>query len=158
MPDDCSRTKSDNASRLLKSPTKINIVSSFSIFRIEATNIFKGPSIKRHVTAWDVLSDCIGEQNVAGTARCGCDTGLDPILPRRCNVWSADSRIVATDQRANQIVEPIDVRHAVRVGIGEHFAFCRSCACVARVAQAMIALMDVANLRKLRSDVSGVVG
>ncbi len=45
-----------------------------------------------------------------------------------------------------------------RVGVGQDFAFGRGRAGVAGVTQAVIALMNVADVRKLRRDVSGVVG
>ena len=61
MPNDGGRTESNYAAGLLESPAKINIVTGFVLFRVEAADIFKGPSIKRHVTARDVLGDCVGD-------------------------------------------------------------------------------------------------
>src|SRR5205823_4085846 len=65
MPDDGRRTKRDDAAGLLQTPAKIDIVAGGVIFRIESANLFESPAIKRHVTAWNVLGDCVGKQNVA---------------------------------------------------------------------------------------------
>src|SRR5437667_8510272 len=101
MPHDRSRAESNDAPGLLNSPAKINIISGFAVFGIEAANIVKRPSIKRHVTARNMLRDRIGEQNVTGPPGRSRDAGLDPILRQRCNVRSAHSGVVAAYQSAN---------------------------------------------------------
>ena len=157
MPDDCRRTESNDPTGLLNPPAKIDVVTGFMVLGIETADAFKSPSIKGHVTAWNMLCDCIGKQDMAGaTGRCR-DAGLNPILRWWRHVRSAHARIIAAYQRTDQVIEPIDIGHAVGIGVSQHFAP-RSCsACVASVAQSMIALMDVAHLRELRGSVSCVV-
>ena len=60
---------------------------------------------------------------MAGAARCSCNTRLNPVLCGRRNVRSADAGIIAADKRADEVIEPICIRHAVRVRVGKHFAF-----------------------------------
>ena len=134
MPDDCGWTESNDPSGLLDTPAKIDVIPGFAVFGIEAAQAFKRPAIKRHVTAGDVLGDCIGKQDMAWTAWRCCNTRLNPIFCRRCNVRSAHPGIIATHERADHIVEPIHVRHAVGVGVGKHFTLCSSGASVPRVA------------------------
>ena len=122
VPDDCSWTECNDPSGLLDSPAKIDIIAGLAIFRIEAARGFKRPTVKRHVTAGNVFGDCVSKQNMTGAAGCRSNASLNPILCRRCDVRSANSGIIAAYKRANQIVEPIHVRHAVRIRIGEHFA------------------------------------
>src|SRR5438105_1119961 len=137
MPDDCSWTESNDPSSLLNSPAKIDVVSGLTIFGIEAARAFKRPPVKSHVTAGNVLCDFVGKQNMAGAARSRSHAGLNPILCRRCNVRSADSGIITADKCADQIIEPIHVWHAVRIRVGEHFAFGSGGAGVAGVTQPM---------------------
>ena len=93
----------------------------------------------------NVLRDRVGEEHVARSAGRRRDTGLDPVFRRRRNVRPADPRIIAAHERADQIIEPVRIGHAVGVGVGEHFAFGRGRAGVARVTQAVIVLPDVAD-------------
>src|SRR5437870_2160878 len=86
VPDDCGWTESNHPSSLLDSPAKIDIVPRFMVFGIEAAHAFKRPAIKRHVTAGNVLGNCIRKQDMTRTAGCRCNTRLNPILCRWCNV------------------------------------------------------------------------
>src|SRR6266508_376587 len=122
MPDDCGRTERDYPSSLLNSPAEIDVVASLAIFGIESAYSFEGPTVKRHVTTGNMLGDCIRKQNMVWSARRPSNARLNPILCRRRDVWSAYSGVIATDKSANQVVQPIDVRHAVRIGVGKHFA------------------------------------
>jgi hypothetical protein len=101
VPNDCSGAERNHATGLLQPPAKIDIVTSFMIFGIEAANVFESPAIERHVTPGNVFGDGVGEQDVAGAARRRCDTSLDPILRWRRNVWPAYAGIIATYQRAD---------------------------------------------------------
>src|SRR5207249_7612338 len=117
-----SWTESNDASSLLDSPAKIDVVSGLAIFGIEAAGIFKRPTVKSHVTTGNMLGDYVSKENMARTAGCRSNACLNPILCRRCYVRSADSCVVAAYKRADQIIQPIHVCHAVRIGVGEHFA------------------------------------
>ena len=157
MPHDRSWTESNDPSRLLNSPAEINVVTGLAIFGIEAGHAFKCPAVKGHVTTGNVLGYRVGKQNVIWPARRRSNACLYPILCRRRDVRAAHSGVIATYKRANQIVEPISVRHTVRIGVGQHFAFCGSGTGVAGVTQSMIALMNIAHLRELCGDVGRVV-
>jgi hypothetical protein len=80
------------------------------------------------------------------------DAGLDPVFRRRRNVRPTDPSIVTADERADEVIEPVGIRHAVGVGIGEHFALGRGRTGVARVTKTVVLLPDVADLRKARGD------
>src|SRR6266480_2868883 len=101
VPHDRGRAESNDATCLLKSPAKIDIVASLVVFGIEATDVFKRPPIERHVTTRNVLGDYVCEQNMAGPARRCRHTGLDPVLCRRGHVWPADSSVIAAQERAD---------------------------------------------------------
>ena len=158
MPDDRRRTKRDHKTSLLEPPAKIDVIPGFTIFGVEAANALKCPTMERHVTTRNVFRDDVGEQNVAGTARRRCDTGLDPVFCRWRDVRTACSRIATAQKSADQIIEPIDVRHAVGIGIGKHVALRRCGAGITGVTQSLIALMDVTHPRELRRDVSCIIG
>ena len=83
---------------------------------------------------------------------------MDPILRRWRDIGPAHSGEFPTNERADQVIKPVDVGHAVRVGISKHFTFGRGRAGVASVTEAVIFLMNVTHVRKLRGDLSGVVG
>ena len=112
----------------------------------------------RHVTAGNVFGDGVGKQNMAGPARRRCDTSLNPVLCRWRDVRAAYSRIVAAQKGGDQIIEPIDIRHAVGIGVGKNFALRRGGAGIAGVAQAMISFDGCSAPRELRRDVSRVIG
>ena len=61
VPHDRGRAKSNDATCLLKSPAKIDIVAGLVVFGIEATDVFKRPPIERHVTTRNVLGDYVCE-------------------------------------------------------------------------------------------------
>src|SRR6266540_729944 len=88
MPDDRGRTESNDPTSLLDSPAKIDVIPGLAIFGIEASRAFKRPPVKSHVTAGNVLCDCVSKQNMAGAAGCRCNACLNPILCRRCDVRS----------------------------------------------------------------------
>src|SRR5512132_457463 len=133
MPDDRGRTERDDPSSLLNSPAKIDVVAGFAIFGIEPAYTFEGPTVKRHVTTGNMLSHRIRKQNMVWSARRSSNARLNPILCRRRDVWSPYSGVIATNKRANHVVQPIDVCHAVGIGVGQHFALGSSRAGVAGV-------------------------
>ncbi len=154
VPHDCSWTECDDPASLLDSPAKIDVIPGLVIFGIEAACAFKCPPVKSHVTSGNVLGDCVSKQNMTWSARCRGNARLDPILCRRRDVRSADSGIIAADKRADQVVQPIDVCHAVRIGVGEHFTFRSRGAGVAGVTQPMVALVNVSHPWELRRNVA----
>src|SRR5438093_4809362 len=91
VPHNCSRTECNDPASLLDSPAKVDVIASLVIFRVETACAFKCPPVKSHVTAGNVLGDCVSKQNMAGTAGRGSNARLNPILCRRRDVWSADS-------------------------------------------------------------------
>ena len=101
VPHDCSGAERNHTAGLLKSPAKIDVVTGFVVFDIEAADVFEGPPVERHVTTWNVFGDGVGEQNVAGTTRCRRHTSLDPILRRGCDVRPAHARIIAAHEHAD---------------------------------------------------------
>src|SRR2546429_8818123 len=101
VPHDRGRAKSNDATCLLKSPAKIDIVAGLVVFGIEATDVFKRPPIERHVTTRNVLGDYVGEQNMAGSARRCRHTGLDPVLCRRGHALFTHSTLNAPPKRAD---------------------------------------------------------
>src|SRR5262245_60743361 len=119
MPNDRRRTERDYPAGLLNSPAEIHVVASLAIFGIESADPFEGPTVKRHVTTGNMLGDRIRKQNMIRPSGRGSNACLNPILRRRRDVWSADSSVIATHKRANQVVQPIGVRHAVRIGVGQ---------------------------------------
>src|ERR1700746_3376712 len=84
VPHDCSWAESDDPASLLNSPAKIDVVPSLAIFGIEAARAFKCPPVKSHVTAGNVLGDCVGKQHMTWTAGCRSNARLNPILCWRC--------------------------------------------------------------------------
>src|SRR5262245_22325541 len=157
MPDDRGRAERDYLSTLLNSPAEIHVVAGLAIFGIESAYTIEGPTVKRHVTTWNMFGDCIREQNMVWSARRRSNARLDPILCRRRDVWSSDSGVIATDKRANQVVQPINVRHAVGIGVGQYFALGSSRSRVASVTQSMVGLMNVSHPRELRGDAGSVI-
>src|SRR5262245_54172305 len=133
VPNDRGRTERDHPAALLNSPAEIHVVASLAIFGIESAHTFEGPAVKCHVTTGDMFGDRIGKQNMVWSARRGSNAGLNPILCRRRDVWPTYSGVIAADKRANQIVQPINVRHAVGIGVGQYFALGSSCPGVAGV-------------------------
>src|ERR1700730_3497031 len=101
MPYDGGRAESDDATSLLKSPAKIDIVAGLVIFDIEPTDVLKGPSVEGHVTAGNVLRDCVREQNMTRPARRCRDTGLIPMLRGRSHIGPAHSGIFVAHERAD---------------------------------------------------------
>ena len=80
---------------------------------------------------------------MARAARRGGDSGLDPIHGRRRDVRAADPRDNRREsKRADQIVKPVGIGHAIGVGIGEDVARGGSGAGIAREAEAHVALDD----------------
>ena len=101
VPDDRGGTKSDDAAGLLQAPAKIDIVARFMIFRVKATDLFEGPTIKCHVTAGNVFGDRVSQQNVTrSTGRSG-HAGLNRVLRRRTDIRSAYARVFAAGERAD---------------------------------------------------------
>src|SRR5215470_10478519 len=123
MPDDRSWTERDYATGLLNSPAEIDVVTRLAIFGIESAYSFESPKVKRHVTTGNMLCHGIREQNMIWAAGRCSNACLNPILCGRGNVWSADSRIIATDKRNNEVVQPIGIRHAVRIGVRQDLTF-----------------------------------
>ena len=101
MPDNCSRAESYDPTCLLNSPAKIDVIAGFMIFGIEAADAFKRPTIECHVTAGNMFGDRVGKQDVAGAARRGCDTRLDPILGWWRDVWPPYPCIIAAHESAD---------------------------------------------------------
>ena len=158
VPDQRRGAEPDDTAGLLQTPAEIHIVPGLVIFRVKAADAFKRPAIKSHVTAGNMFCDGIGEEHVTGTTRGRGHAGLDPILRGRRDVRAAHAGEVAGDERADQIVEPVAVGHAIGVGIGEDLALGGSGARVARMTQPMILLVNIADVRKAGGNLAGVIG
>src|SRR5437667_9768872 len=116
MPDDCRRTKRNDPAGLLDPPAKIDVVTGFMVLGIETADAFKSPSIKGHVTAGNMLCDCIGKQDMAGpTGRCR-DAGSNPILRWWGHVRAANARIIPAYRRTAQGIEPDSLAQDVGIG------------------------------------------
>src|ERR1039457_4106220 len=148
MPNERCRTEGDLVSRLLDPPAKIDVVAGLVVLWIESTDAFKRPAVPRHVTAGNVFGDGVRQEDMTRSARRGGDAGLHPIPRRRRNIRSTYSRIFAAQERAQEIIEPIRIGHAVRVGVRENFAFCDGRAVVSSVTQTVIGLVEVTDVRK----------
>src|SRR4029450_6472523 len=98
VPDDRGRTERNHTTRLLKPPAKIDVIPGLMIFRIEAADALKRPPLERHVTTGNVFGNRVGQQNVAGTARSRCDTGLNPMVCRWRGGRAAHSRSAAAPE------------------------------------------------------------
>ena len=158
MPDNRGGTESDDATGLLQTPAKINIVARFMIFGIKTADLVEGPAVKRHVTARNVFGLGIGKQDVARSSRRSGHARLNRVLRRRTHVRPANARVLAAQKRADQIIKPIRIGHAVRIGVGKNFALGRGRARIASVTQTEIGLMNVTNGRKFRRNLRGVIG
>src|SRR5574338_1281637 len=123
MPDDRGWAERDNSASLLNAPAEIDVVAGLAIFGIEPAYTFEGPTVKSHITTGNMLGDGVREQHMIRPARRGSDARLDPVLCGRRDVRSANTGIIATEERANQVIQPIGIGHAVRIGIGEDIAF-----------------------------------
>src|SRR5215472_11377963 len=133
MPNDCGWTEGNYPPSLLNSPAEIHVVAGLPIFGIESADAFESPTVKCHVTTGNMLCDRVGKQNMVWSPWRRSNAGLNPILCWRRDVWSTDSGVIAADKRANQVIQPIGVCHAVGIGVGQHFALRSSRAGVAGV-------------------------
>ena len=158
MPDNRGRAKRDDVAFLLQTPAEIDVVSGLAILDVEAADGIKGPAIKGHVTTGNVLGHGVGQQNVARSARRRRHAGLHPIFRRRRNVGAAHARVVAAEKRADQIIQPVGIGHAVGVGVGQNLTFGGSGPGVACIAQAVIILADIADVGKTGGDFRSVIG
>ena len=158
MPHDRGWTESNNPAGLLNSPAKIDVIPCFAVFGIKAAHAFKRPAIERHVTTGNVLGDHICKQHMARSARCPRNAGLNPIFGWRRDIRSAYSGVITAHKSANEIIEPIRINHAVRIGVGEYFTLGGGGARIAGVTQTLIALRNVAHPWELRCDVRCIVG
>src|SRR6266852_52864 len=112
MPNNRGRIESDNATGLLQTPTKIDIVAGLMVFGIKTADLFEGPAVKRHVTAGNVFGHRIGEQNVTRSPGGSGHTRLNRILRWRTHVRSAYARagVAGVTQTEIALVNVTDVR------------------------------------------------
>src|SRR6266852_4996123 len=112
MPNNRGRTESDDATGLLQTPTKIDIVAGLMVFGIKTADLFEGPAVKRHVTAGNVFGHRIGEQNVTRSPGGSGHTRLNRILRWRTHVRSAYARagVAGVTQTEIALVNVTDVR------------------------------------------------
>jgi len=73
-----------------------------------------------------MLGDRIRKQNMVWSAWRRSNARLNPILCRRRDVRPTHSGVITADKRANQVVQPFGIRHAVGIGVGQHFALSSS--------------------------------
>src|SRR5438445_13383076 len=114
MPDNCGWTESNDPACLLDAPAEIDVVPRLAIFGIEAAHAFERPAIKRHVTAGNVLGDCISKKDLTRPAGRRCDACLNPILRGRRNVRPADSGVIAANTHTAETINPSGRCHADR--------------------------------------------
>ncbi len=123
MPDQRRRAERNLMPGLLDPPAEINVIPGLVIFRIEPTDAFKRPAIPGHVAPWNVFGHDVRQQDVTRPAGSGGDAGLHPVSRRRRNIWAPHPGKIAAQKRAQEVIEPIRIGHAVGVGVGENFAF-----------------------------------
>ena len=142
VPYDGRRAEGNHLALLLKAPAKVHIVTSFSVFRIEASDLFKGPAVKGHVAPGDMFRNDICEKNMTRASRCGGNACLMPILSGRGDIRSPDAGIVPREEGSYKIVEPVRICHAVAVGVGNNLASGRRRADIPRKTEAVIRLVN----------------
>src|SRR5262245_8270733 len=92
------------------------------------------------------------------SARRRCNAGLNPIFGWRRDIRSAYSGVITAHKSANEVIEPIRINHAVRIGVGEYVTLGSGGARIAGVTQTLVALMNVAHPWELRCNVRCIVG
>ena len=157
VPDDGGGTEGDDLTLLLEAPAEVDIIPGFAVLGVEAADLVKGPLVEGHVASGNVLGHHVREQDMAGTSGGRGDAGLMPVLCWRRDVRSADARVVAREERPDQVIEPVRVGHAVAVGVGNDLAGGVGGADITRDAESHVRLMDCPHPRVMGDDLARVV-
>ena len=157
MPDDCGGAEGNLVTGLLHAPAKIHVVAGLVILVVESADAFKSPAIPGHVTTGNVFCDRVGQEDMARPTGGRGDTRLHPILGRRRNVRATHSCELSAQQGADQVIEPILVRHAVGIGVGENLPIGGGGAGITGVAETVISLPDVTDVGKTGRDLRGFI-
>src|SRR5438270_6931867 len=123
VPHDRGRTEGNDPSSLLNSPAKIDVITCFAVFGVKAAHALKRPPIKRHVATRNMLGDHIGKQYMARSTGCRCNASLNPTFGWRRDIRPTHSSVITAYKSADEIIQPIGINHAVRIGVGEDFTF-----------------------------------
>ncbi len=158
VPDDGGGAEGDDAAALLEAPAEVHIVAGLAVFVVEAADLVERPTVESHVAAGNVLGDDIGEEHMARTAGGRGHTGLHPIFRRRRDVRAADAREVAAEKRADQVIEPVGIGHAVAVCVNDDLAGGGVGADIAGETEAFVFLADIFDPRVAGRDLLRVVG
>ena len=95
---------------------------------------------------------------MAWPARRSSHACLNPIVGRGRHVWPTYAGIVAGCERSDQVGEPIDIDHAVSIGINKYLAASGSGPRVPRSAESAIRLMDIPHRWEFRCNLGRVIG
>ena len=131
VPDERGGAESDRVSPVLEAPADVDVVAGRVELRVEPADVGQRAPAERHIAARDVLGGLVVEEHVRRPAGCGGDGGGDDVGRGRRDVRPPDGDAPAVHERLDQVREPIGIRHAVRVGVGDHVSGRRGCPGVA---------------------------
>ena len=101
----------------------------------------------------------VTQQDVGRSPGTGRHRGGNRSRRRRMEVGSPDRRIGRMQEGGDQKIEPVGIRHAVRIGVGHDLAGGRLQAHVSCHGQSPVGLKDVFHQRKFRRDrLGGILG
>jgi hypothetical protein len=159
MPHKSRRREAEGVALLLEPPADIDIIACLPKNRVEPADLFECPFIEGHVAAGNVFGYAIGEHHVRGAARRDHDRSGDPGIFRRQKIVTADAGEFAVEQAAHEIVEPVFVRAAVRVGKRNDFAPSRCNSGVACDRKALVFVVaKVPEITEASADLLGAIG
>src|SRR5258705_1711367 len=106
MPDESRGRETDLVISILDAPTKVNVISRFSKYRVKASDFVEHPFVKGHVAAGDVLGFAVSEHHVCGPARSRRHRRRHLGILRRRKIVAADTHKLALHQFAYKEIEP----------------------------------------------------
>ncbi len=126
---------------------------------VEAANFLQCPFVEGHVAAWEVLRLAIGQHYVRRPPGGSHHRRRHRGILRREQVRPSDTRKLAADQAAHQVIQPVLVGPAVRIRKGDNLAGRHRDAGVPRHGEPQVRLVaDITHLWEKPGDFPRRVG
>ena len=157
MPHHRTGAEANAVACLHQPPAKVDIIPGGAEIRIESPHLFQRPFPVGHVASRDVLCLRVTQQDVRGRAGAGRHRRGDRTAGRRIEVGSSYRHVLRVLERPDEEIEPVGIRHAVRIGIRDHLPGGRLIAHVPGRGETAVRLQDIFNPGKFCHDGLGVI-
>jgi len=158
VPDQRRGRVANLVSRIEEAPADVHVVARLAELLVESAHCQQRLAPEGHIATRDVLGEAVVEHDVTRPARAGRDAPRYLAVLRGRDVRAANHLHLLAAHFVDEVVQPVLVGNAVRVGVSKDFTLCDRSTVIARMTQSVVRLIEIAHVGKTGGDFASIIG